>query len=369
MSRLYNRIDFGHQNHANPFEKEEVTEKINIDTSINGNRNDVNANDLTIEGIEEGIKKTVEQDTSHKPKYLSCVIDLSVDIPEPIPVLKQEQIVIFTRGNISAIGGKAKSRKTFLVALLASDYLKNFDNKMLIVDTEMAPAYTCNTVKRIHRLMNWETNQNNERLTFLNLREYTNKERISIIQEAIEYIRPELIFIDGIRDLVEDFNKIDESYNVVNILMRLSTQYDCHICSVLHENRINEQLRGHLGSEIINKSESVLSVTLNGETSIVKPEYTRNIPFEEFAFCINDDILPEYCDLPVNSAKDDKIKDLFETILSNGTTLSFTNLSNKVMTALNKSRPTADRKITQAVNMKIITKKNNGSYCLSSAKS
>jgi len=343
--------------------------------------------------IEAGIKPLPKQDASVKMKYLSSLIDLSIDVPEPVSVLKHSDKVIFSRGNISVIGGKAKSKKTFLIVLLAAEFLENDKNEklgdyfdeycripwkledgtieyynsygsVLIVDTEMAISNTAKTARRIHKLMGWNTKYNNKRLTILSLREYATIDRVAIFKEAIENIRPELIFLDGIRDLVRDFNNIDESNQIVCELMQLSTRYDCHICSVLHENKGNRDLRGHLGTEIINKSESVLTVVANEEGSTVKPEFTRNIPFEEFTFRINDDGLPEYCDAPVSSSKDDKLRQLLENIFSNGKALSYTDLGKKIAEAEKISVSMANKRIAYAIKMKMLIKNSKGFYSL-----
>ena len=312
---------------------------------------------LTIEELEAGTKVLTE------PKYKQAQVDLSIDVPEPVPVLKQGDYVMFSRGNISTIGGKAKSRKTFLIVLFAADFLETNDTgKLLIVDTEMAKAHTYKTARRIHRLMEWDTDRNHERLTVLSLREYAPADRAAIFKEAIEQLRSELIFLDGVRDVVKDFNSVEESTLTVGMLMKLSTEYDCHICSVLHENKGNGQLRGHLGTEVINKSETVLSVTNNGDTSTVEPVYTRNMPFDAFSFRINDDALPEYCDVPVKPAKVDKIRKVFEEILPEGVTLSYSDLGSKIMDTENISRPTAKRRIKDACDAGVIIKTQRGDY-------
>ena len=67
-----------------------------------------------------------------EPKYKQSLVDLSIDVPEPVPVLKIGDKVVFTRGSISTIGGMQKSRKTFLVALFAFDFLSfSGDDKVL----------------------------------------------------------------------------------------------------------------------------------------------------------------------------------------------------------------------------------------------
>jgi len=85
------------------------------------------------------------------------------------------------------------------------------DGKILVVDTEMAKVHTYKTARRIHRMMGWDTKQNHERLTVLSLREYAPADRAAIFKEAVEQLRPELIFLDGVRDIVKDFNNVEES--------------------------------------------------------------------------------------------------------------------------------------------------------------
>ena len=147
-----------------------------------------------------------------------------------------------------------------------------------------------------------------------------------------------------------------------SMLMKLSTQYDCHICSILHENKGNGQLRGHLGAEVINKSESVLSVTNNGETSTVEPVYTRNMPFEAFTFRVNDEGLPEYCDTPVKPVKVDKLKELFAEVLPYGVTLTYCDLRSKLMEFDNIKSTAAQNKIKTATDANVIIKSQSGYY-------
>lgn len=311
---------------------------------------------LTVDELEANIRVLTE------PKYKQVQIDLSVEVAEPVPVLKYGEYVIFSRGNISTIGGKAKSRKTFLIVLLTGEYLESCQGNVLIIDTEMAKAHTYKTARRIHRLMDWDTNRNNDRLTVLSLREYAPTERTEIFNEAMKHLRPELVFLDGVRDLVKDFNNVDESTQTVGMLMKLSTEYDCHICSILHENKGNGQLRGHLGTEVINKSESVLSVTNNGDTSTVEPVYTRNMPFDSFTFHINDEGLPEYCDTPVKPAKFDKLREQFTDLMPSDD-MSYSDLK-RLLTDSGLSDRTAERRIKDAINVNILIKNQVGRYYL-----
>jgi len=53
---------------------------------------------------------------------------------------------------------------------------------------------------------------------------------------------------------------------------------------------------GHLGSAILKKAETVAFVEKDDEVIRVTPEYTRNYPFQEFAFNLNEQYLPMQSD-------------------------------------------------------------------------
>jgi len=67
--------------------------------------------------------------------------------------------------------------------------------------------------------------------------------------------------------------------------MTWSVDYKCHVATVLHQNKGNNDVRGHLGTEAINKSEVVISVTKtddNPPAAMVSAEYSRAMPFQDF---------------------------------------------------------------------------------------
>jgi len=317
---------------------------------------------------EELLHITTETNSDEVPEFDilgECEIDLSEEIPEPEPLLQIGDITLFSKGNISTIGGAAKSRKTFLIVFLTAKFLEeNPDQSAMIYDTEMAKFHTIRTARRVHRLIGWEPKKNNKRLKVFSVREYNSDERIKALQQAIERYKPALVFVDGVRDLVKDFNSPDESSNIVNLLMKWSSLYECHICSVLHENKIGGQLRGHLGTEIVNKSETVIGVSSSGNVSTVKPLFTRNMPFEEFYFTINMEGLPELCkpeQVPTNT---DKLKQLFESVLGGKESVSYTELRNALINKLKVAERTAERKINDGVKLNVICKNEVNYYHL-----
>ena len=83
---------------------------------------------------------------------------------------------------------------------------------------------------------------------------------------------------------------------IINMLMQWSSEYNLHIHTVLHLNKGDDNTRGHIGTELNNKAETVLQITksqTDPNISEVKAMHIRDKEFEPFAFHINADSLPE----------------------------------------------------------------------------
>ena len=224
-------------------------------------------------------------------------------------ILKANGTVVGTLGNFSASIGKAKSKKTFNVSAIVAAALKNGTvllysaelpkdkRKILYVDTEQSPYHCLKVMERILRMAGLPTDRDSEHLEFLALRKYTPKERIAAVEQAI-YNTPELglVVIDGIRDMVYDINSPGESTKVISLLMTWTGERNIHIHTILHQNKGDEHARGHIGTELSNKAETVLQVEKdekNPGVSTVKTAHIRAVDFEPFAFRINGEALPE----------------------------------------------------------------------------
>lgn len=230
----------------------------------------------------------------------------------PPEIVRVDDITIATLGNFSASVGKPKSKKTFnITAIVASAlsgknvlrynaHLPEGKHKVLYVDTEQSKCHCHKVLERILRLAGLPTDCEADNLEFFMLREYSPKQRRQIINHALAS-DPGIGFvvIDGIRDLLYDINSPSESVDLINDLMRWSSMHDLHIHTVLHLNKGDDNTRGHIGTELNNKAETVLQITKStqdGNISEVKAAHIRDRDFEPFAFRINDSALPEVVD-------------------------------------------------------------------------
>ncbi len=277
-------------------------------------------NPLTQSDIEKHLK-AMEYDLA-KERVEPYIVDMSKQLPEVLPLVSINGSCICSVGNISAVCGEAKSRKTFLTSGLVASAMaipynklnnfqivdKNHNLDVLWVDTEQGEMHVRKVVDRISEMTGAKLGGliSEPRLTTLALRELAPHERKQRMYDAMRLMHYDLVVIDGIADLQRNTNDLEESDALVTELMALSTLAETHILCVLHTNPGSDKARGHLGSSLQRKAETVLFVHRVGETSVVEPQFCRNEPFERFAFCINEEGIPEVCPLPMEGATSER---------------------------------------------------------------
>ena len=251
------------------------------------------------------------------------LVDVTKPLPEVTPLISIGGVPVCTAGNVSAVVGEAKSKKTFLTTALVASVLayplpdseafenvsNNVNIKVLWLDTEQGEAHVRKVIDRINRITGMGRVTNDDaRLRVYALREIDPKHRLDVLRDALYTFQPELVVIDGVADLQYDTNDLRESDALVGELMALSTGYNCHIMCILHTNPGTDKARGHVGSSLQRKAESVLYVHKVDSVSIVEPQFCRNEPFERFAFQITPDGIPELCSLPTEPlTKEDEV--------------------------------------------------------------
>jgi hypothetical protein len=196
------------------------------------------------------------------------------------------------------------------------------------------------------------------------LRELEPKKRIEAVKSAMERVKPTFCVIDGVGDLMDDTNDNRESVSIATMLLQLTTKYDCHILTAIHTNPGTDKARGHIGSEIMRKAETVITVKKDGDTTCVTAAYCRDIEFQEFAFRIGADGLPELTSLPVVTPKNAALEKLFGETIPLQSTMNYTDLVTKIAESENVQPRQAKNKIKDALNAGIIVKNDGGLYYL-----
>ncbi|MDH6312490.1 thiamine phosphate synthase YjbQ (UPF0047 family) [Parabacteroides sp. PFB2-10] len=323
--------------------------------------------------------------TEHEPDQVDtaadilagCVIDITKDYP-PVQFLLRDRYGngLISRGDLCGMKGKAKAGKTFAcaaleTAILSGGYMgftaEKDCMKVLHVDTEQNVYNVAEKARMVYDLCGWPTSTSSDRYIPLTLREYNAAQRLERVRAAIDRYRPDCVYIDGIRDLCKDFNDIGESGVLIGELMKLSSRYECAILCVLHENKGDGNMRGHLGTELLNKCSETYQVSRDSNSGIITVEQTecRNAPISKWAFSIDEE--GQLSAENVISKEDEKKEDLrqaFESIFSQRTRYRHTDLTQAYMVRSGVKDRTARNRIQDAVNTGIISKQDDGAYTL-----
>lgn len=243
-------------------------------------------------------KETTSEESQRMIQHLE-VTEAEEEQPIQYTLTDKDGKGVLPLGDISAVKGRAKHGKTFFVSMVCASLLgcKNYgltptkDNtKVLMVDTEQ---HRNNVIKVRNRIKSL-TNNNLNNFKVLSLRELTPVERYNALAISIRAFRPDFVVVDGIADLISNSNDIEQSQEIVSLLMRLASIYNCHILNVLHLTRTGENggMRGHLGTELLNKASDVFEVKKDGENELFTATHTdsRNGNIAELCFRVVDSL-------------------------------------------------------------------------------
>lgn len=215
-------------------------------------------------------------------------------------------------GDFSCIVGASKSRKTFFKSMIIAGYIggqsnilnpsisghKTNDKFIIEFDTEQSKFHTQRVVRRVCDMVGG----NYDLYKTFALRQYSPKERFEfidwIINESEYRGNIGLISIDGYVDLVTDFNSLEQASGLTDKLLEWTAKGNMHITGILHKNFGTSKPVGHVGSSVLKKAETVAFIENDKDTGYTKVncEYSRNIPFEDLCFGVNEDWLPHEID-------------------------------------------------------------------------
>ena len=238
----------------------------------------------------------------------------------------------FPRRELVAVTGKAKSGKTFVTSMLIAccvirdvlSFHRSCDKPLRVLwyDTEQSDESTQDILKnRIQTLIKANINQTNDlfnpppsmenNIDVFNVRSVSWKDRRQLLLEAVSHYGPDLVIVDGIRDLVNDINDGVLAQEVMEELMHLADEQNCCIVCILHQNKGSEDhnLRGWIGTELMNKAFEVYACEKMMPQRIFKVEQTltRKYDIEQsLYFEVDQQGLPRLTAAPIEGRGDSK---------------------------------------------------------------
>lgn len=237
--------------------------------------------------------------TEDKLKYRLHILDLSLPANEPKFMFSIGGVPTIPQGELVGIKGRAKMGESqfeyYLIAVMLANTSRGSVRplqdryKILLFDTEQSQVSLKKCCQRALNSAGLPADKNNECFLPFFMRPLSIEERRKVIADAVDAEKPDIVFIDGVRDLLQDFNSLDQSNDLIQWLLSLTAEHGCTIVSVLHQNKSKDDgnMRGHLGTELLNKLTDCFEVSKKDGKFLVTCTDSRNVPCGDLAFSIN----------------------------------------------------------------------------------
>ena len=175
-------------------------------------------------------------------------------------------IVRDAEGNIVVGGDK---RPTFAVR----------PTRILHIDTEQGKDDTIAFKNRVISMSGVPAQEAKEHFFILRLRDTElAQDRWKKILKAIYVVQPTDIFLDGMLDIVEDYNDQKECQPIIRKCMMLATYYDTSLWAVLHENPMVDKLVGTLGSITQRKVSEIFTAIKVKQSDLKENDRRSDLP-------------------------------------------------------------------------------------------
>ena len=228
-------------------------------------------------------------------------LDFDKPYRPPRYTMERDGVPFADVGEIHIISGKPGNGKTGLMAQLiaatlggqfgntvarrvghkvnGSDDFHELPTRILYVDTEQGEDDTIGFKNRVISMSGVSKEDAKEHLKILRLRDTElAKDRWRKILKAIWQMQPTDIFLDGMLDIVEDYNDQKECQPIIRKCMMLATHYDTSLWAVLHENPMVDKLVGTLGSITQRKVSEIFTVIKVKQADLKENDRRDDLP-------------------------------------------------------------------------------------------
>lgn len=333
-------------------------------------------------------------DNKHQTHFAELVKHLftsDVEVEQPVPVIAFNGCIISTRGNITTIAGQSKSGKTGVIGAILSGCLDkeadtiglnittNDEGKGVVhIDTEQSEYDHHRLNRQILKRAGKEKEPDwyySFHLRHLMPADLMEASGIILKEISAKHNGLHLMVVDGIAEYVISPNDDKESNSVVHFFTNLADQYQIPIILILHYNPGTEKGRGHLGSQLERKSESVISITKHQtekSISLIQAVLMRNASVDDFGmieFCYDKErgyhtylqsaTKQEVAERKREAKQEENrklLKEYADEIFQGRSTIKHSELTTTLMQMTGKKERTARTHISDMVNYGIITK-------------
>ena len=182
--------------------------------------------------------------------------------------------------------------------------------RVLWIDTEQSQQSTQDIiVNRIIPLIESSHTDLDSSLFAYNLRGLGYEKRREVVETAVRIVKPDLVIIDGIKDLITDINDAVQATQIMEHLMSLAQRGNCCIVNVLHQNKseADRNMRGSIGTELTNKAFEVYECEYLNQRKMFCVNQTlsrRQRIGKELCYVLSKEGVPEQCERPKEQPRD-----------------------------------------------------------------
>lgn len=297
---------------------------------------------LPTTGGQPSMDKASPKDILHRTRVTPSTV-----LPPMRHLFNMYDTPCFYRGELVAVCGRAKSGKTLFLSMImaccltekvlalerSKEHTEPADStdvetpeklvaatplKVLWLDTEQSAQSTQDIlVNRILRMVRnsggklqegvadlkpetWSLKLEDSFFAF-NLRGYGYETRKKVMEYAINQLEPDLVIIDGIKDLVTDINDAVQATLIMEQLMALAQNNSCCIVNVLHMNKseADKNMRGSIGTELNNKAFEVFQCEYIEESEKFKVKHAmsrKQRSKRKMYYQLDEDGIPAECE-------------------------------------------------------------------------
>jgi len=275
----------------------------------------------TKQGIEVGLLDTVrklnepkntpnESEADKAMAQLKSILDIQdklrrrkaeeIEFSKPILYHDDKPVIYpYTINIIQGQTGLHKSRfaETMASALIkADDCAKTFlgfragqgnDSILNLVDSERnLNDQLPYAIQKILINAGYDKSDNPENFKYVSLLLINRKDRFSALENYLTYERQStskhlVLILDVATDCITDFNRVDDSMMLVDMMNTAINQQNVTFICIIHENPNGAaKARGHLGTELMNKSSVIFQLSFekdssNNDTDLIKVKYLK----------------------------------------------------------------------------------------------
>ncbi len=234
------------------------------------------------EGHQLNLEKVLETQ-----KKLRKIVATKIKFSEPI--LEQNGNPVIFPHTINVIQGQAGQHKSRVAENICAALLKQHDCKnellgfirfnsealytVVYVDTERNISEQLPfALQSIQIKAGYKKEDELSQFQYISLLTVTRKERFKALKSYLKHLRKSdsnmmVVILDVSTDCIEDFNRIDKSMELIDLMNISINETKVTFICIIHENPGSEKSRGHFGTELMNKATTLIQVGFEKDAS------------------------------------------------------------------------------------------------------